>query len=434
MHEVDIYAVTGSPAFHSLSPYIFRRAFEAVELDATYTRLAADTAAEALDTARAIGLCGINVTSPFKEEIVPLVDEIDDSASMIGAINTVVFKDGKTLGLNVDGEGVIAMCAKAGFDPDGQRVAVLGAGGAARAAAFVLKMSGADVVIVNRSEERGMRAAKSLGLPFVPLSEARDAIGNAAALFACWPKSAGDFDASLLASDQIVFDANYGESAFAGASFKAGCRYMDGIEWLLGQAFACFELLTGKPAPADAMRNALEGAEWCRGHIILTGMMGSGKSRVAEDLAGLMELDVIDTDVGIEVASGRTIPEIFEKSGEAEFRTIEAEVVRQALDGPRSVIALGGGALLNPDTSKLARGRGDIVWLWATPKTCTERASDGSRPLIASRDPEVRLTEILRERRASYARASALVVSTENRSAREAAGKIYDEIRKSGKG
>jgi shikimate dehydrogenase len=433
MPEVRIYAVVGNPALHSISPGVFRRAFESDSVSATYTRLAADSAEEAIAVARELGLSGLNVTSPFKEDMVPLMSELSEDARRIGAVNTVLIEGGKARGYNVDGDGVVAMCAKAGFAPKGARLTVLGAGGAAKAAALALVKQGAEVVVVNRSEERGKKAAEAVGCRFVPLGDARDEIGSAKAIFACWPKSATDFDGSWLRGDHIVFDANYGDSVFAEAAEKAGCRYMSGEEWLLGQAFTVYKLLTGREAPEEAMRGALD-SNRTEGHVILAGMMGTGKSLVAVELAGRLGLTAVDTDAIVERVSGKGISDIFAEYGEAEFRRLEAVAVEDALGNARSVIALGGGALTNEELARLARERGTVIWLWATPATCAARASNGLRPLIEGRDPTEAMEKILSERLASYARASDLIVSTEDRDVEGVAGKISDEIRKSGKG
>lgn len=437
MHGVDVYAVAGNPALHSLSPAIFRRAFDEANVAATYTRLAADSAREAMDVARAIGLCGFNVTSPFKEEIYDLVDERTAAAETIGAINTITFTDGKSKGFNVDGDGVMAMCASADFEPAGSRTAVLGAGGAARAAAHALKGAGADVVIVNRSEERGRSAADAIGCGFAQLGSAADELKGAQAVFACLPKSVDDFDHRMLSSDQIVFDANYGDSVFGRAAKKAGCRYVDGREWLLGQALSVYRIFTGADAPESIMREALEeesresrdGGE----HIIIAGMMGTGKSTVARELAKLMRLDSLDTDAIVETRSGKSITRIFEEFGETRFRSLEALAVADAISAPRSVIALGGGALTDPKIAEFARKSGTVVWLWAEPATCATRSSDDTRPLIAHGDPAETLRRILALRLPSYAGSSDLIVSTENRDAFATARKISDEIYKSGK-
>jgi len=433
MPELDIYAVAGNPALHSLSPLLFTSAFEAESISAAYTRLAADSAAEAMEVARAIGIRGLNVTSPFKEEILPLVDEADETARRIGAINTVLFEEGRALGFNVDGDGVIAMCERAGFSPGGRRTAVLGAGGAAKAAALALLSLGSEVTLVNRSVERGTRAARAVGARFVPLSDAAEELRSAQAVFACWPKGAKGFDERLLREGQIVFDANYGGSIFADAAARAEARYVDGTEWLIGQALTAFRLFTGRDAPAGAMRGALAKRE-IEGHVILAGMMGTGKSEVARELAALMKLDAADTDAMVERVSGRRISEIFEEYGEAEFRRLEAVAVEEALGNARSVIALGGGALMNGELARLARKRGTIVWLWASPKACAARASGDKRPLIAGGDPEAKLERILGERLDRYASSSDLVVSTERRDAGGVARKVFDEISKSGKG
>jgi shikimate kinase len=237
----------------------------------------------------------------------------------------------------------------------------------------------------------------------------------------------------MLRSDQIVFDANYGDSIFEDAARKAGCKYVGGEEWLLGQALTVYKLFAGRDGPKDVMREALD-SDRPRGHIILAGMMGTGKSLVAVDLAARLKLTAVDTDATVERMSKKRISEIFAEYGEAEFRKLEAVAVEEALAGERSVIALGGGALMNEELAKLARERGTVIWLWASPETCAARTSDGSRPLIEGPDPVKAIEKILSERLASYASSSDLIVSTEDRDVEGVAGKISDEIGKSGKG
>lgn len=433
MPGVDIYAVAGDPALHSISPALFRRAFDAQGIPATYTRLAADSAREALDVARAVGMRGINVTSPFKEEMLALVESHDEAAGRVGAVNVVALEGGSARGLNVDGDGVIAMCARAGFDPAGSRVVVLGAGGAAKAAALALRMAGASVTIANRTEARGREAAARVGCESVPLSGAAPAIAEAAAVFACWPRGASGLEPSTLRREQILFDANYGDSPLAETARRAGCRYADGSEWLLGQARSSFRIFTGGDAPEAAMREGLEEMR-ANGHVILSGMMGTGKSRVAGELASRLGLEAVDTDAIVERMSKMRIADIFRQYGEAEFRRLEAVAIEDSMGNARSVIALGGGALTNPKLALLARERGTVVWLWASPERCAERASDGMRPLLEGKDPVEAMQRLLSERLASYAAASDLIVSTEGRDAPAVAGKVFDEIHKSGKG
>ena len=134
----SIYAVTGNPILHSKSPDMFNAAFRDLALDAAYVRLAAQSAEEAMAVARKIGIHGLNVTSPFKTEIIPCLDELEKGAEKMGSVNAVLQKDGKYIGYNTDADGVLQGAQRRRFRSPGEKGRVLGAGGAAMSAVFAL--------------------------------------------------------------------------------------------------------------------------------------------------------------------------------------------------------------------------------------------------------------------------------------------------------
>lgn len=417
---------------HSLSPALFKAGFAAAGLAAAYTRLTASGARAVLELAREIPLRAFNVTSPFKQDLLECLDELDPSARETGAVNAVVFHKGRARGWNLDGAGVRALLKAEEFAPAGKRVAVLGAGGAARAAVRELRFLGAETLLVNRSAPRGARAAADLGVEFIELSRARGALRSAAAVFACWPQGTPALDPGWLSPETVVFDANYHGSAFAAAARAAGCRYRDGREWLLGQALESFELFTGLKAPAAAMRRALPSVSPSPGkHLILEGIMGSGKTRVGEILACRLGRLFTDLDREIERRAGVSVSAVFAREGEGGFRRREAEVLAEVLAGPPGVVSLGGGSLIAPGVPEALRAAGTVVWLWASPALAAARAADGTRPLLEGGAPAERLERILEERFHLYASASDLVINSQNASAEAAAGLIADETRAS---
>ncbi|HKY16103.1 MAG TPA: shikimate dehydrogenase, partial [Microthrixaceae bacterium] len=151
---------------HSLSPAIHQAAFAATGLDWTF--VAFEVPPESLDAAiegmRALGIAGLSVTMPHKEAVVDLVDELSPAARELGAVNCVADVDGRLVGHNTDGDGLMAALDAEGVDVAGRRVVVLGAGGAARAVVRSLALRGAEqVVVVNRSADRAARAAALAG-------------------------------------------------------------------------------------------------------------------------------------------------------------------------------------------------------------------------------------------------------------------------------
>ncbi len=426
-----LFAVAGRPILHSLSPVIFGAAFRETGRGAIYTRLAVDTAAEALRLAGELDLSGMNVTSPLKEEILPLLDHLGPAARQIGAVNTVVCRDGRWEGHNTDPSGVRARLDTAGVGLTGARVALLGAGGAARAAVFALRAGGADeVVIVNRSERRGQRTAEDFGVRFSPWDRAERALAEADLVFSCLPTTVAPLDPGWLSPGQVLLDANYKSPRLAEVARQAGCDYVGGRDWLLGQALDAYRRFVGDEPPVDTMGRALDAAaipgEPTR--IALSGMMGTGKSASAEWLARELGLDWLDTDRLVELHADCSIAELFDRRGEAVFREQEAAMVRRAVEARPSVIALGGGALAAPENRDRVAGGATVVWLWADVDTCFHRARGNTRPLLAVDDPRGRLSALLNERRGSYAGSADLVVDTGRRSPHEVACKILEEI------
>jgi len=252
-----LFAVVGKPILHSRSPGLFRAAFGALGMDAAYTRVIADSAPEVLQAARQLRLTGLNVTAPFKETILPLLDHLDEVATETGAVNTVVFKGEETHGYNTDPAGVRGMLSMAHIDPRGSRVAVIGAGGAARAVLYALAHWGADdVILVNRSPSRGQRVAAQFGCRLARGEAATAEIRRAGIVLCCLPVAAIPPHPQWLRPHHTVVDANYWAPGLADAARAAGCRYVSGKEWLVAQAAAGFTLMTSQPAPIDAMRLA----------------------------------------------------------------------------------------------------------------------------------------------------------------------------------
>lgn len=162
--------------------------------------------------------------------------------------------------------------------------------------------------------------------------------------------------------------------------------------------------------------------------IVLVGLMGAGKSRVGVDLARLMKLPFVDADREIELAAGMSIPDIFERFGEKEFRAGERKVMDRLLSGPPRVIAAGGGAFIQDDVRAAVKKKAVSVWLKAELETLVERvARTGHRPLLQNTDPAAKLRELMDARYPVYAEADITVV-TEKQTPAEMAKRIRKEI------
>ena len=257
-------AVIGAPIRHSLSPAIFNAAFTAAGLDWAYLAFEVQpgATARALDAMRALDIGGLSVTMPHKDAVAGLVDQCTPEAAALRAVNCVVPTGDGLLGENTDGPGFLdALAADAGFDADGRRVVVFGAGGAARAIVLALAGAGAaDIAVVNRTAEKGSVAVALAGP--VGREASVDAIEGADLVVNATSVGMNDgrmpFDPALLAPGQVVADIVYHPSPtpLVTAARERGVVALDGVGMLVHQAAHAFRLWTGQDAPLAAMAAA----------------------------------------------------------------------------------------------------------------------------------------------------------------------------------
>jgi 3-dehydroquinate dehydratase/shikimate dehydrogenase len=271
-----IYGVIANPVAHSMSPPIHNAAFQETGLDAVYVPFKVEADPVGFVKAfRTLDVRGYSVTLPHKEAILPAMDEVDELARKIGALNTVVNRDGRLLGTNTDASAAVsALEAALSGDParrkpgdrsplNGKRVLLLGAGGATRAVAFGLVARGAKVMVANRTRERAIRLAQELGCDSCALSEIAschaDVLINTTSVGMLPNVEETPAPASILRKSMVVFDAVYNppETRLIQEAKAAGCRTVTGIAWFVNQAAAQFELWTGKPAPREVMERVI---------------------------------------------------------------------------------------------------------------------------------------------------------------------------------
>jgi 3-dehydroquinate dehydratase / shikimate dehydrogenase len=261
IEQVDVatrvYGVAGDPVSHSLSPIIMNTAMRRENVNAVYLALHAKTLKDLLACVRDIPIHGLSITMPYKEAILQHLDNTDSHTSKIGACNTVVrAQDGKLYGFNTDTAGVVRPLEQR-LTLEGARVLVLGAGGAARAAAFGLKERGCEVFILNRSVAPAQKLARQAKARTVKRPDLKkltfDVIINAT------PVGMANSRESPLNENEInakyVFDMVYdpAETGFLKAARERGAQVIPGIEMFVHQAARQFEIWTGKPAPWDDM-------------------------------------------------------------------------------------------------------------------------------------------------------------------------------------
>jgi shikimate dehydrogenase len=272
--KLKLFALIGDPIEQSLSPAMHNAAFRALGLKCAYIalRVPKPMLADAIAGVWTLGIAGLNVTIPHKIGIVGLLDELDESASLVGAVNTVKNDRGKLIGFNTDGEGALRALQGEIGSVKGKEVVLLGAGGAARAIAFSLAKARARLTIANRTVSRARALASTIeqklgiNVEVTSLSRAEltRALKNAGVLInatsvGMYPKTEKTLvRASMMHRGLVVFDIVYGSlrTKLLREARRAGGKTVEGLGMLVHQGALAFEIWTGKRAPIKIMKAA----------------------------------------------------------------------------------------------------------------------------------------------------------------------------------
>ncbi len=378
------FGLIGEHLGHSYSPEI-HAAF------APYRYELRELAPEELeDFFRAREFRGINVTIPYKQAVIPLLDEVDDAARRIGAVNTVVNRGGKLLGYNTDYSGMRALLEYRHIDLAGKKVLILGTGGTSKTAhAAAEDLGAAQILHVSRTGKDGAltyAAAKR---------EHRDAqvILNTTPV-GMYPDTEGEpIDLSAFPALSGAADVIYNplRTNFVLDALDRGIPAAGGLYMLAAQAVCASALFLGKEAEPEQIEDAYRAVVRQKRAIALIGMPTSGKTSVGRLLAARTGKKLIDTDAEIVRRIGMPIPVFFRQRGEAAFRVIEHEITAWASEQEGVVIATGGGAVLNDDNVRTLRRSGVTVFL---DRPLEKLLASADRPLSGTReDLELRYRE-----------------------------------------
>jgi shikimate dehydrogenase len=256
-----IFGILGRPVTHSLSPAMHNAAFQHLGINAVYVAFPVTDLPQAVSGLRGLAIGGVSVTIPFKEEIIPLIDALAPQAAEIGAVNTVVNRNGRLTGYNTDCQGAVT-ALQAKINPKGQHVLILGAGGASRAIAYGIIQAGGRVTLTDVDQPRAAALVKDLGGDAIPL----DTVGDCPATILVNATPVGmtpDIDGipiapELLARYEVVMDIVYQplQTRLLKEAQARGCATIDGLQMLIHQATAQFELWTARQAPVEVMAQA----------------------------------------------------------------------------------------------------------------------------------------------------------------------------------
>lgn len=322
---------------------------------------------------------GINVTIPYKKDVIPYLDEVSEEARLCGAVNTVVRRDGKLCGYNTDIFGMKHMLRRAGIALKNKNVLILGSGGTSGTALCLCRMEGAKRV------ERVSRTAKDGAISYEKALTRKDTevILNTTPVGMYPHMGQSPIDLSEFPHLEAVADAIYNplKSQLIMEAEKRGLRATGGLSMLVSQAMYAARLFTSDDSVLDRCEEITKEIYSSKENIVLTGMPGSGKSTIGKALANQLGREFFDSDEEIVREAEKPIPQIFAEEGEAAFRDLESRVIRSLSEKEGIVFATGGGAVLREKNIDILRGNGRIFFLDAPLSTLV---STTDRPLSST--------------------------------------------------
>jgi len=303
----------------------------------------------------------INVTIPYKTDVIPYLDEISQVARDIGAVNTIVNKNGRLYGYNTDFYGMRALIQRVGVEPDGKKCAVLGTGGTSKTANALLKSMGAkQVLTVSRSEKDGVITYDT----FKQKHSDTEVIINTTpcGMFPDIDSIAVDLDG--FSHLEGVIDAVYNplRSKLISQALDQGIKAEGGLYMLVAQAVFAAEHFINTEFDKKEIDRVFDKLFLQKQNIVLIGMPGCGKSTLGKYLAKYYNMELIDSDSEIVKLAG-PIPEIFAKQGEDAFRDIESQVIRDLSTKNGLVIATGGGVIKREQNIKYLKQNGCVIFI-----------------------------------------------------------------------
>ena len=304
----------------------------------------------------------INVTIPYKQTVIPYLDFISDEAKSIGAVNTVVNKNGKLYGFNTDFFGMKSLIERTGIEINKKKVAILGGGGTSKTAEAVSKALGAEVIFkISRNSKAGFITYDEL----YNISDTIDVIINTTPV-GMYP----DIYTSAVEVERFknlsgVVDAVYNplRSKLVSDALENNIKAVGGLYMLVAQAAAAVEKFIDTKITTENIEKVFKNLFNKKENIVLIGMPSSGKSTVGNMLAEKLGRAFFDSDKLVESTQNMTIPDIFKAEGEAYFRNCETEAVFELSKNNSSVIATGGGVVLNKKNIELLKENGKVFFL-----------------------------------------------------------------------
>ena len=384
-----IYGLIGEHLGHSFSAEIHARlGEEPYELQ----ELPPEQVGEFLKTG---DFRGINVTIPYKQTVMPYLDEISETAREIGAVNTIVRRHGKLYGDNTDAAGLTLLLRRIGADLQGKKVLILGTGGTSRTAGYTARKLGASAVI------RVSRTAREDAVTYEQAAaEHRDAqILINTTPCGMYPRGGEcPLDPADYPGLEAVADAVYNplRTRLVLKARQLGIPAEGGLFMLTAQAVRAAELFRDQTYPEGTTEEIYRELLREKENMVLIGMPGSGKSTLSAALRQRTGRPAADTDTLIRERAGKSIPEIFREDGEDVFRDLESAVIAEVSARGGQIIATGGGAVLRPENVTTLKQNGRLILL---ERPAEQLTATPDRPLA---DTQEKMEQLWREREPVY--------------------------------
>jgi shikimate dehydrogenase len=375
----------GESLRHSLSPQIHEKYGRLIGTDIHYDLLETppEGLAGLLDRLEADGYMGVNVTIPYKKAVMPYLHTLSPQAQAIGAVNTIRFENGRRTGHNTDYFGMKSLLERHNISLAGQRVAVLGSGGAARCAYFLAKDEGAsEVFTISRHPKAADTELNTVSYDALAHLDHIGVLINATPVGMHPHTDACPVPDTVINKCGAVVDTIYNpaETQLLKKAAALNLPHANGLWMLCAQALAAQAVWTGRPFTMDECAAVHEFV--LRSNIVLIGMPGSGKSTVGRLLSDRLGLSFVDTDAMVEATHG-SIPVIFAAKGEAIFRGYELSAAREAASLVRVVLSTGGGIVQTEQAMLALRESGIIVYVDRPLETLLMETETEGRPLLA---------------------------------------------------
>ena len=326
---------------------------------------------------------GINVTIPYKEMVIPYLDEMDGPSKAIGAVNTIVNRDGKLYGYNTDYIGFARLLKENGITLAGKKVLILGTGGTSKTVRAVCKDQGAAKV------KRASRSASGNADDVISYEEAVTTYADAEVILNTTPcgmfpkvtQSPIDLTAfpQALAVADVIYNPLTTELVLDARAL--GRKAVNGLPMLVYQAEAAEEIWGVDLSGGMSGKKVSEKLACDKRNLVLIGMPGSGKTTAGNLLKETMGRTLVDTDVLIVEKEGRSIPEIFAAEGETYFRDVETKITEELMTQTGLIISTGGGTILREENVRNLKRNGMLIYL--NPELSLLTSTEG-RPLLKS--------------------------------------------------